>query len=60
MPVLNGIKTLEIIKDTYPNLKVIMLSIQSTKEMVEKTHSLGASGFIAKPFSANTILEQIV
>lgn len=30
------------------------------EEMVEKTHSLGASGFIAKPFSANTVLEQII
>ncbi len=60
MPVMNGIQTLEIVKEKYPNLKIIMLSVQSTQEMVEKTLTLGANGFVAKPFAANTILERIV
>lgn len=60
MPVMNGIQTLEVIKKKYPTLKVIMLSIQSTEETVKKVLSLGATGFVAKPFAVNDILERIV
>ncbi len=60
MPVMNGIQTLEIIKENYPKLKVIMLSIQSTEETVKKVLSLGADGFVVKPFQANSILERMV
>ncbi len=60
MPVMNGIQTLKIIKEKYPKLNVIILSIQSTEETVKKVLSLGANGFVAKPFQANNILERIV
>lgn len=60
MPVMNGIHTLKIIKEKYPKLNVIILSIQSTEETVKKVLSLGANGFVAKPFQANSILERIV
>lgn len=60
MPVMNGLQTLEIIREQYPTLKVIMLSIQSTEEIVKTVLSLGAIGFVAKPFSANNILERII
>ena len=60
MPVMNGIQTLEIIKEKYPKLKVIILSIQSTAETVKKVLSLGANRFVAKPFAANNILERII
>ncbi len=60
MPVMNGIQTLKVIKEKYPTLKVIMLSIQSTEETVKKVLSLGATGFVAKPFEANNILERII
>ena len=60
MPVMNGIQTLEAIRKTDTNLKILMLSIESTQEMIEKTLVLGANGFIAKPFSANDLLERII
>ena len=49
-----------MIKEKYPKLNVIILSIQSTEETVKKVLSLGANGFVAKPFQANSILERIV
>lgn len=59
MPVMNGIEALEIIKEKYQALKVIILSIQSTEETVRKALELGADGFVAKPFAPNSILERM-
>lgn len=59
MPVMNGMEALEIIKEKYPKLKVIMLSALCTKENVEKTLALGVDGFVAKPFQASSLLERM-
>lgn len=59
MPVMNGMEALEIIKEKYPQLKVIMLSALCTKENVEKTLALGVDGFVAKPFQASSLLERM-
>lgn len=59
MPVMDGLETLEQIKNKYPEIRVIMLSAQSTEENVRKALSLHADGFVAKPFEANTLLERI-
>ena len=60
MPVMGGIQTLEILREKYPELKVIILSIECTEETVRKTLSLGADGFVAKPFQASSIVERMV
>ncbi len=60
MPVMDGIQTLEIIREKYPKLKVIILSIECTEETVRKTLSMGANGFVAKPFQASSIVERMV
>jgi two-component system chemotaxis response regulator CheB len=48
MPVLNGIETLELIKEKYPNIKVIMFSSQSDPFTVRVAKSLGANSFVDK------------
>ncbi|MBE5940361.1 MAG: response regulator [Lachnospiraceae bacterium] len=59
MPVMNGMETLEKIRESYPSLKIIILSVESTEENVRKTLLLGANGFVAKPFQQNSILERM-
>lgn len=60
MPIMDGMQALEIIREKYPNLKIIILSIECTEETVRKTLSLGADGFVAKPFQASSIMERMV
>ncbi|MCM1054771.1 MAG: response regulator [Bacteroides sp.] len=57
MPEMNGLEVLERIKEKYPETRVVMLSAQSAEENVRKALELGADHFIAKPFSANTLLQ---
>jgi two-component system chemotaxis response regulator CheB len=49
MPKLNGLETLEIVKDRYPDMPVIMVSALDNRETVFKALELGAFDFIPKP-----------
>ena len=59
MPVMDGLETLDAIRDQYPKLKIIMLSAKCEEENVRKALELGADGFVAKPFAVNSILERM-
>jgi two-component system response regulator AtoC len=50
MPGMSGIDTLERIKQIKPDVSVIMLSAQSSPEIIFRASKLGADDFIAKPF----------
>jgi DNA-binding NtrC family response regulator len=50
MPGMNGITTLERIKQIKPDVSVIMLSAQNHPEAIFKASKLGADDYIAKPF----------
>lgn len=50
MPGMNGIETLERMKQIKPDVSVIMLSAQSSPELIFKASKLGADDYIAKPF----------
>src|SRR6056297_615965 len=49
MPKLNGLETLEIVKDKYPKIPVIMVSALDNRETVFRALELGAFDFIPKP-----------
>ena len=49
MPKLNGLETLEIVKDKYPEIPVIMVSALDNRETVFRALELGAFDFIPKP-----------
>lgn len=49
MPKLNGLETLEIVKNKYPEIPVIMVSALDNRETVIKALELGAFDFIPKP-----------
>ena len=59
LPVMDGMEALKIIKEEWPEQKVVMLSALSQKFNVEKALQLGAAAFVVKPFQAECLLERI-
>ena len=56
MPGIGGIDTLIKIRETFPNLQVIMMSGHGTIETAVKATKLGAYDFIEKPLSLEKLL----
>jgi len=56
MPGMDGIETLEKIKETYPHLQVVMMSGHGTIETAVKATKRGAYDFIEKPLSLEKLL----
>jgi two-component system, NtrC family, response regulator AtoC len=50
MPGMNGIDTLERMKQIKPEVSVIMISAHNDPEMIFKASKLGADDYVAKPF----------
>ena len=48
MPVMDGMQTLKIIREKYPLMKVIMLTMFSTRDYIERLLKAGANGYILK------------
>ena len=48
MPVLNGIEATEIIKNKYPHIKVIMLTVFDNDENIFNAIKAGADGYLLK------------
>jgi len=56
MPGIDGIETLERIRELYPSVQVIMISGHGTIETAVKATKLGAYDFIEKPLSLEKVL----
>lgn len=48
MPVLNGLDTLKILKEDFPSIKVVILTIHEAESFVLSTIQAGANGYLAK------------
>jgi DNA-binding response OmpR family regulator len=61
MPGLSGFEVLRSIrsKEDYKNIKVVLFTVKSFKEDIEKGKELGADGYITKPFSGNELRDYI-
>jgi two-component system nitrate/nitrite response regulator NarL len=59
MPVMNGITALEIIRDKFPDLKVIMLSMFNDIKNIQKVIKSGAHGYLLKDSSKKDLFEGI-
>ena len=51
MPVMDGIRVLELIKAKHPKMKVIMVTALETRDKIEECIRLGADNYITKPLS---------
>jgi len=59
MPNVNGIEGLKIIKDKYPDVKVIMQTIFEDESKILEAISAGADGYIIKQSSPHKLIEGI-
>lgn len=55
MPVMDGIKATELIKNKYPQIKIIMLTVSDDDEDVFKSIQAGASGYLLKEIEAENL-----
>jgi len=62
MPVMDGIETLEKIRETHPDLRVIMLTMHDSDRLINHLMQLGANGFLLKdenPDVVRTAVERV-
>jgi len=59
MPGMQGIEVLAKIRQSHPNLPVIMMSGAGDDMFVSKVLKMGAMAFLAKPFDLNELKEAI-
>ena len=59
MPVMNGIETTSALKEIYPDIKIIILTMHNESEFIYDLMSKGANGFIPKNKSIDILLEAI-
>jgi DNA-binding response OmpR family regulator len=57
MPKTDGLGLLEIIRDRYPELDVIMITGYASIESAVKATKLGASGYLPKPFTPDELAQ---
>ena len=57
MPEMNGIDFLKQVKseDVYSNIPVIIITTEASQARMDEAESLGASGYVKKPFLPETI-----
>ena len=55
MPMVDGIKTLQHIKDSTPNIPVVMLSAVNNSAIVARCKELGCSDYLPKPFNVREL-----
>ncbi|MCP3874181.1 MAG: response regulator transcription factor [Desulfobacteraceae bacterium] len=59
MPDLNGVEATAVIKREVPNIKVIALSMHSSKKIIDKMFASGASGYILKETAFDELYDAI-
>lgn len=59
MPDMNGIEMLKVIKKSYPDMQVILLTGQATLDAGIEAMKLGAMDFMEKPADINSLTEKI-
>ncbi len=60
MPHISGLELLEIIRDKYPNIYVILISGYRDFDNAQKAVNLNAFAFISKPIDLNLLLENVI
>ncbi|MBM4172268.1 MAG: response regulator transcription factor [Ignavibacteria bacterium] len=59
MPIMDGIKTTEMIKEKYSSIKVIMLTVFDDEEKIFSAIQAGANGYLLKDESPDKIFDSI-
>jgi two-component system nitrate/nitrite response regulator NarL len=59
MPEMNGMDALEIVKEKFPDVRVIMLSMHDDKEYIVNVIRSGAAGYLLKDISGEEMIAAI-
>lgn len=60
MPVLNGIGATEVVKQKYPHIKIIMLTVFDNDENIFNAIKAGADGYLLKEINAKNLYDGIL
>ncbi|OQY45561.1 MAG: hypothetical protein B6242_09990 [Anaerolineaceae bacterium 4572_78] len=59
MPELNGIEGVRVWRQSYPNLKVIILSMHANREYVSRALQVGAKGYVPKHAVVDEVVQAV-
>lgn len=59
MPGMDGLETAQAILEEYPEARIIMVSSLAYDDTFEEAKTIGAKGFIDKPFDKEKLLEAL-
>jgi len=59
MPIMDGVEATKLIKDSYPNVKIIILTTFNEDEYILKGLKNGADGYILKDISSKELVDTI-
>jgi DNA-binding NarL/FixJ family response regulator len=59
MPDLNGLEATHEIRDLYPSVQIVMLSMHSTTELVFRALQAGALGYVLKESAGKEVVEAV-
>jgi len=60
MPILNGIETTQIVKEKYPHIKIIMLTVFDNDENIFNAIKAGADGYLLKEINPELLHKGIL
>ncbi|WP_127127858.1 response regulator [Pseudoflavitalea rhizosphaerae] len=60
MPILDGIALLPILRENYPKIKIIMLTMHNDLSIIKKCQDYGVAGYLTKNASVSDIVLAIV
>jgi two-component system chemotaxis response regulator CheY len=59
MPGIGGLDVLRRLREAHPTIRVVIITGEATSEIVKEALTLGAHGFVVKPFNAEKVLTAI-
>lgn len=59
MPVMDGLQATQLIKEKWPEVRVLILSMHDEPEYIRKIMKVGASGYVLKDVSSDELLRAI-
>ncbi|MCT4566676.1 MAG: response regulator [Maledivibacter sp.] len=60
MPIMDGLKASEKINEEFPEIIVIIMSVQGEREYLKKAMYCGAKEYLVKPFSLDTLIDTVI
>jgi DNA-binding NarL/FixJ family response regulator len=59
MPVLDGIEAAEVISQKHPDIKIILLTLYDSEEIIRKAFQAGARGYVSKADADQELLKAL-